>query len=127
MIQWSHYSLDKKRDRLNIEDCILNTGIAMKRIGVAASKMAKGNLVLYNFYVVLISFLFSLFILIVAGSSVVLAIIILAYVANEIMGVELEKSWSSILSVCMVSLTVIIAVFNLFAISQNIKLPKNQD
>ncbi|HBR14850.1 MAG TPA: hypothetical protein DD723_04810 [Candidatus Omnitrophica bacterium] len=99
----------------------------MKRIGVAASKMAKGNLVLYNCYVVLISFLFSLFILIVAGSSVVLAIIILAYVANEIMGVELEKSWSSILSVCMVSLTVIIAVFNLFAISQNIKLPKNQD
>ena len=52
MIQWSHYSLDNKRDRLNIEDCILNTGIAMKRIGVAASKMAKGNLVLYNCYVV---------------------------------------------------------------------------
>lgn len=99
----------------------------MKRIGVAASKMAKGNLALYNFYVVLIAFLFSLFILIVAGSSVVLAIVILAYVANEVMGIELERSWASILSVCMVSLTVIIAVFNLFAISQNIKFPKNQD
>jgi len=45
----------------------------MKRIGIAASKISKGNLALYNFCVVLISVLFSLSIFVVAGSTVIFA------------------------------------------------------
>jgi len=96
----------------------------MKRIGIAASKISKGNLALYNVYVVLISALFSLFIFIVAGSTIIFALAIIQYVGNEIIGVEFERSWQSILAVCMVSLTVVITLFNLFAISINLKLPK---
>ena len=99
----------------------------MERIGIAASKMAKGNLFVYNCYVVLISLLFSFSIFIMVGATVVFALTIIAYVGNEIMGLEFEKSWTSILSVCMVSLTVIVALFNLFAISKNLKFTKIKD
>ena len=96
----------------------------MKRIGIAASKISKGNLALYNFYVVVISALFSLCIFIIAGSVVIFALAIIKYVGNEIMGVEFEKSWRSVLSICMISLTVVITLFNVFAILKNFKLPK---
>ncbi|MCK5083795.1 MAG: hypothetical protein KAR31_12880 [Candidatus Omnitrophica bacterium] len=96
----------------------------MKRIGIVASRISKGNLVLYNVYVVLIAALFSLFIFIVAGSTVIFALTIIKYVGNEIMGVEFERSWQSILTVCMVSLTIVVTLFNLFAISRNLKLPR---
>ena len=96
----------------------------MKRIGIAASKISKGNLTLYNFYVVLISVLFSLFLFVVAGSTIVFALAIIQYVGSEIMGIEFERSWQSVLTVCMVSLTIVVTLFNLFAISKNMKLPK---
>ncbi|MBU0467879.1 MAG: hypothetical protein KKF78_06900 [Candidatus Omnitrophica bacterium] len=96
----------------------------MKRVGVAASKIAKGNLFLYNCYVVLISSLFSLFIFIVSGSVVTFALIIIGYFGKEIMLVKFERDWSDVLVVCMISLTIITAIFNLLIISKNIKLNK---
>jgi uncharacterized BrkB/YihY/UPF0761 family membrane protein len=96
----------------------------MKRIGIAASKISKGNLTLYNVYVVLIAALFSLFIFIVAGSTIVFALAIIRYVAIEIMGVEFDTSWRSILTVCMAALTIVIALFTLFAVLKNIRLPR---
>jgi len=96
----------------------------MKRIGIVSSRISKGNRVLYNLSVVLISALFSLFIFIIAGSTVIFALAIIKYVGIEIMGLEFENSWRSILSVCMVSLTMVVAVFNLFAILINFKPPK---
>jgi uncharacterized membrane protein YidH (DUF202 family) len=96
----------------------------MKRIGIAASRISKGNLTLYNTYVVLISALLSLAIFIVAGSTIIFALAIINYVGNEIMGVEFERSWQSILTVCMVSLTIVTTLFSLFAVSRNLKLPR---
>lgn len=96
----------------------------MKRVGVAASKIAKDNLFLYNFYVVLISSLFSLFIFIVSGFVVTFALIIIGYVGKEIMLVKFERDWSDVLVVCMISLTIITAIFNLLIISKNIRLNK---
>ena len=96
----------------------------MKRIGIVSSRISKGNRALYNLCVVLISILFSVFIFVIAGSTVIFALAIIKYVGTEIMGMEFEKSWKSILSVCMVSLTVVVTVFNLFAILINFKPPK---
>jgi len=96
----------------------------MKRIGIVSSRISKGNRALYNFYVVLISILFSVFVFVIAGSIVVFALAIIKYIGVEIMGMEFEKSWTSILSVCMVSLTVVVTLFNLFAILINFKPPK---
>ena len=96
----------------------------MERIGIAASKMAKGNWWIYNLYVVLLSFLFSLFIFLIAGATVFFAIMIMAYVSKELKATDFERSWSSILTVCMGTLTVLMAFFNIFAILKNIKFPK---
>lgn len=38
----------------------------MERIGIAASKIAKGNLLLYNSYVVLIAFLLSVLLFLIS-------------------------------------------------------------
>jgi len=94
----------------------------MERIGIAASKIAKGNLVIYNLYVILLSFLFSLLIFFIAGSSIALALIIIGYVVNGVLPTGLEKGWGELVSVCMISLTVVISLFTLFAILRNIKL-----
>jgi len=96
----------------------------MKRIGIVSSRISKGNRVLYNLCVVFISILFSLFIFTIAGSTVIFALAIIKYVGTEIMGVEFQDSWKSILSICMVSLTVVVTLFNLFAILINFKPPK---
>lgn len=98
--------------------------LKMERIGIAASKMAKGNLALYNFYVVLISLLFSIFMFVISGASVLFALIIISYVGTEVMGIEFERSRSWLMAVCMISLTVVIALLNIFAILKNIKLTK---
>jgi hypothetical protein len=93
----------------------------MERIGIAASKMAQGNLWLYNLFVVLISFLFSFFIFFIAGSSIVLALIIIGYVVNGILPRDLWDDWHGVIRVCMISLTIIVSIFTLFAILRNMR------
>lgn len=95
----------------------------MKRIGITASKISKGNVLLYNLYVVLISCLFSLFIFIAAGATIALALMLIGYLGTEIMGGEFRKGWFLIMTVCMTALTVVVALFNIFAILINIRVP----
>ena len=96
----------------------------MERIGIAASKMAKGNLLLYNSWVILISFLFSLFIFFIGGSAIAIALILIAASARGVLPVNFEKEWISIGLICMISLAAVVGVFCLIAISRNIKLHK---
>ena len=93
----------------------------MERIGVAASKMAQGNLWLYNLFVVVISFLFSVFIFFIAGSSIILALLIIGYVVNGILPKDLWDDWHGVIRVCMISLTIIVSVFTLFAVLRNFR------
>ena len=94
----------------------------MKRIGIAASKMAKGNLALYNIYVVLISFLFSFFLFLVCGASIFIALIVIMLLINGLVPFEWEERWVSVVTLCMVTLTVVVGIFNLLAMLTNIKL-----
>jgi len=96
----------------------------MKRIGVAASKIAKDNVMLYNVYVIVIAVLFSSFIFIIAGATVVFALMVLSYFFQEVMPGEYQRNLENVQYVCMVTLTAIVALFNLVAISANIKLTK---
>lgn len=98
----------------------------MKRIGLVASGISKGNRLLYYVYVVLISIVFSVFIFVIAGSAVLFALAVIKYVGVEIMGMEFENGWKSVLSACMVSLTVVVTVFSAFAILINCRLPKGK-
>ena len=99
----------------------------MERIGLAASKMAKGNFVLYNLWVVVISSAVSIFLFLLAGISIFLALVILAAVVKGIMPMEFEKSWESMLRICMLALTIVVSLFNLYAIIKNIRLKKPTD
>lgn len=94
----------------------------MKRIGITASHIAKGNLALYNLCVVLISSVFSLFIFAAAGAAIFFALVLIGYVGTELMGLGFKKDWAFIMTVCMMSLTIVVALFNIFAILMNIKL-----
>ena len=96
----------------------------MERIGIAASKMAQGNLLLYNACVILISFLFSLLIFFIGGSAVVVALILIAYLTKGMMPSNLGKEWISIGLVCMISLSIFVGLFSLIAILRNIKFHK---
>ena len=98
----------------------------MQRIGIAASKIAKGNLLVYNLFVVLISFLFSLFIFFLSGSAIVIALIVMAYVFSGIIPIDFEKNWISIMFLCMMTLTIVVSIFNLLAIFRNIKLYRSR-
>ena len=87
----------------------------MKRIGIAASKISKGNSLFYHALVVVISCLVSFFLFVVVGSTVVFALAIIAYVSNE--------AADHVRTMCLVVLGFVIAVFNLMAIVINIKWP----
>ena len=99
----------------------------MERIGLAASKMAKGNLLLYNFFIIVLTIIFSLFIFFIAGSSITLALVILAYFVNGIMPTEFNKQWWDIFRICMVTLTMVVSIFSLCAILKNIRIYQSKD
>jgi hypothetical protein len=96
----------------------------MERIGIAASKMAKGNLLLYNSYVVLITILFSLLLYFIAGSSIVLSLIVIGSIVSGI-SPALGEQWLGVTKVCMIALTVVVGIISLFAILRNIKISKS--
>ncbi|MCA9398977.1 MAG: hypothetical protein KC618_04450 [Candidatus Omnitrophica bacterium] len=97
----------------------------MERIGIAASKIAKGNLLLYNGYVILISFLLLLFLFVMVGSTVLFALIIIDYIVTEVAHVPFHKNRSFIYTVCMITLGVIMGIFHLVAVFKNIKFKKD--
>ena len=97
----------------------------MERIGIAASKIARGNLFLYNFTVVMISFLFSLLIFFIGGLAVSIALILIACLLQGVMPANFGKEWwIYVRLVCMISLAIMAGLFSLVAIARNIKLSK---
>jgi hypothetical protein len=96
----------------------------MERIGIAASRMAKGNLWLYNFFVVLIAFLFSFLVFVISSLSVIFGVIVITFLTKTPSTLLLNDKTIFVISLCLTSLTVIIGCFNVFAIGKNIKIKK---
>lgn len=94
----------------------------MDRIGIAASKIAKGNVVLYNTYVVVLTFLFSLFVFMIAGAAIMLALIIVGYFVDGLLPNDLLQDWRQVVVACMVSLTAVVGFFAVYALIRNFKL-----
>ena len=94
----------------------------MERIGIAASKIAQGNLILYNVFVILISLLFTLLIFFISGFSILAALYLIAVVTQKSIGPEINSDWKGIVRMCFVSLAVVVGVFNLLAVLKNIKV-----
>ncbi len=96
----------------------------MQRIGLAASKIAKGNLLWYNLFVLLLTFLFSSLIFFVGGAAILCAFLLLAVILHGVMPTNFEKEWISIMVLCMIALAMLVGVFSLAAISKNIKFKR---
>jgi len=94
----------------------------MDRIGIAASKIAKGNIVLYHAYVLLLIFLFASFIFIIAGAAVMLALIIVGYMMNDLLPYPFFEQWDRVIVICMSSLTIAVGFFSAAALAKNFKV-----
>ncbi len=96
----------------------------MERIGIAASKIAKGNLFLYNFYVIAISLLVSILLFLLAGVAVFSGLFIIHFILSPFLPSMGQHVWDMIFSLSLIALTLLVAMMTLFAISKNIKFKK---
>lgn len=94
----------------------------MDRIGIAASKIAKGNIVLYNACVFFLIFLFALFIFIVGGAAIMIALMVVGYVVNGFLPHDFLKEWSPVVLISMSSLAAVVGVFSVIALIKNFKI-----
>lgn len=98
----------------------------MLRIGIAASKMAKGSLWTYNFFVVLISCLFSLFIFFICGFSILIIVFLISLGLHAVRPMDFHAGWTHMFKICLVILAAVTGIFNCVAIIKNIQFTKNK-
>ena len=98
----------------------------MLRIGIAASKMAKGNLLTYNLFVLLISCLLSLIIFMVCGISILIIVFLISLGLHAARPADFHAGWLHMFKICLIALSVVTGVFNGVAIVRNIKLTRNK-
>jgi hypothetical protein len=98
----------------------------MERIGIAASKMSKGCLSSYNFYVVLLSCLFSLLIFFICGFAILLIVFLVSLILHALRPADFHEGWVPMFKFCMIVLALVIGIFNMIAIFKNIQIPKNK-
>jgi len=96
----------------------------MERIGIAASKVAQGNLLLYNLYVLLITFLIAILLFFLAGSATFLGLLIIRLAIGPFVPSISQGMWNLIFCYSLVALTVLVALISLVAISKNIRFKK---
>jgi hypothetical protein len=93
----------------------------MKRIGIVASKISEGNILLYNVFVLVLSSLFSLLVFFLSGFSIFLAIYLIHALLTGSTVFDFYSKWGDILKSCMVALAVMMGFFNMCAIGVNLK------
>lgn len=96
----------------------------MERIGIAASKIAKGNLILYNFYVLVISFLFSVLLFLLAGSAIFFGLWMIRLIVGPLVPSMSPGAWNLVFCYSLVALTILVAFVDLAAVLKNIKIKK---
>lgn len=98
----------------------------MRRIGIAASKMSKGNLLTYNLYVILIACLFSLFVFLICGFSVLLIVFLASLILHAFKPADFHAGWVHMFKICLIVLGLVVGVWNIVAILKNIQFTKNK-
>jgi hypothetical protein len=96
----------------------------MLRIGVAASKMSKGCSSSYNFYVILIACLVSLFIFFICGFSILLILFLVSLILHLVSHSSFHTGLMHVFKICLVVLGVVVGGFNIVAIMKNIQMTK---
>ncbi len=97
----------------------------MKRIGIAASRIAKGDLLFYNMMVMVITFVCSLLLFLLAGIPTMLALLVIGYIANGASPHGFGQEWWGVISLCMIALTFVVTGFAIVALAANMKFRKS--
>ena len=95
----------------------------MRRIGIAASKMAKGDLFKYHLFVTGISCLFSLLLFLISGFFVLAALLLISIIMR---GFTPPGGWMNVVKLSMTALGGIISLLGVAAIIKNIKFSKHK-
>ena len=93
----------------------------MKRIGITASHIAKDDFLLYNAFVLLLSFLLSLLIFFISAFSILAGITLTSYVTRGFMAID---STAGTFKFAFFGLAVVVGLINLTAVLVNIKLKR---
>lgn len=93
----------------------------MQRIGITASKIAKGNRYIYHAAVILIACLFAVFAFLVCGFAVATAVFTVALIVQLAVPSMSQQVWLDALRTCLMLLGVLIGIAALVAVIQNIK------
>lgn len=96
----------------------------MRRIGITASKIAQGNLLKYNIFVVAISTLCASILLLVSSIFVIVVIFLVSLVLKFVMPHEFTGSWVSVVKTILIILGIFITLLNGLAIAKNIRLTR---
>ncbi len=94
----------------------------MKRIGLAASKISQGNIWLYHVLVILISSFFSVFLFLVCGFLIALAIFLLSLMLVHLLPSVNQQAWLDVFRVCLTILGILIGLLTVAVILKNVKL-----
>ena len=94
----------------------------MKRIGLAASKIAQGNVWFYNLAVVIITVLFAFFVFFICGFIIGIAIFALSLIAQHGLHLGNGQTWLEALRICLILLGILVGIGALVGIIINIKL-----
>ena len=94
----------------------------MERIGIAASRMAQGNLIAYNLFVVLIASLCALFIFLICGFVILAALFLIFTLFLFLMPGVFEGVWLGLVKICLVGLGLFVGLLNMWAIIRNVRL-----
>jgi hypothetical protein len=96
----------------------------MERIGIAASRMAQGNLLIYNLCVIAISCLCSLLLFFVCAFTLLIALLLILFILRFLLPSELNAAWPAIIKNSLIALSAVVGALNIFAIVKNMKLTK---
>jgi hypothetical protein len=88
--------------------------------------MAKGNLLTYNFFVVLISCLFSLIIFLVGGCSILVIVFLVSLGLHAVRQAGFHTGWVHMFKICLIVLAAVTGIFNIVAIVRNMQFTKNK-
>jgi len=93
----------------------------MKRIGIAASRIAKDDLILYNLFVIVLSFLVALLIFFIVAFVVLAGMALTSYVMRGFMAID---TGSPLFRAAAIGLLTTVGVLFLAAVSVNFKLKR---
>lgn len=96
----------------------------MRRIGITASRMAQGNWVRYNLFVIGISMLCASILFVVSSISVLVALSLVFLVLRFFLPLAAVDVWLMVVKIVLSTLAVIIGLLNALAIIKNVRFTR---